>query len=104
MAPAQSPSSMAVWLVEAFAGFVHGAEEGVEFSAREATAHADAKAALAEEIDHDGALGDTQRVVPGEDDGGGAEVDVGARRGEVGHQLQVVGAEGVVVEVVLDRP
>ncbi len=24
--------------------------------------------------------------------------------GQVGHQLQVVGAEGVVVEVVLDRP
>ncbi len=45
-----------------------------------------------------------KRVVPGEDDGGGAEVDVGAHCGQVGHQLQVVGAEGVVVEVVLDRP
>ena len=63
-----------------------------------------AEATLAEEVDHDGPLGDTQRVVPGEDNGGGAEVDIGAHRGQIGHQLQVVGAEGVVVEVVLDRP
>jgi hypothetical protein len=75
---------------QTFAGFLNGAAEGVEFPAREAATHPEAEAALAEEIDHDGALGDTQRVVPGEDDGGGAEVDVGARRGEVGHQLQVV--------------
>src|SRR3984957_7180523 len=46
----------------------------------------------------------TRRVVPGQDDRRSAEVDVGADGGEVGHQLQIVGAEGVVVEVVLDRP
>ncbi len=68
-----------------FAGFVHSAAEGVEFSASEAAAHAEAEAALAEEIDHDGALGGTQPVVPGEDDGGRAEVDVRAALTGEGH-------------------
>jgi hypothetical protein len=91
MAPAKSPSSMAGLARQTFAGFLNGAAEGVEFQAREAAAHPEAEAALAEEIDHDGALGDTQRVVPGEDDGGGAEVDVGARRGEVGISCRLSG-------------
>ena len=62
------------------------------------------KPALAQQVEHRGILGDAQRVVPGQDDRRGADVDVGAERGEVGHQLDVVGHEGVVVEVVLGRP
>src|SRR6266849_364302 len=50
------------------------------------------------------ALSDAQRVVPGQDDRCGAKIDVGAERGQIGHQLQVVGNERIVVEVVLGRP
>jgi len=46
-------------------------------------------------------LGDAQRVVPRQDDGRGAQIDIGAQRGQVGHQLQIVGHEGIVVEMML---
>ena len=49
-------------------------------------------------------LGDAQGIVPGQDHGGSPETDIGAGRREIGHELQVVRAERVVVEVVLDRP
>src|SRR5262249_27235163 len=55
-------------------------------------------------VEHDRLLGDAQRVVPRQDYRGGAEIDVRAQRGQIGHQLQIVGAERIVVEVVFDRP
>jgi hypothetical protein len=45
-----------------------------------------------------------RRIVPRQDDGRGTDVDAGAERGQIGHQVEVVGHERVVVEVVLGRP
>ena len=52
--------------------------EGVELAPRQAAAHAEAQPALAQHVEHGGVLGDAQRIVPGQDDGGGADVDVRA--------------------------
>ena len=49
-------------------------------------------------------LGDAQRVVPGQDHRRGAEIGVARYPGEVAHQLQIVGAERVIVKMMLDRP
>src|SRR4029450_1656559 len=78
--------------------------EGRELAPGEAAADAEAKTAAAEMVEHRDLLGDAKGIVPGQDDRGGAEPDVRTLRGEIGHELQVVGAERVVVEVVLDRP
>ena len=49
-------------------------------------------------------LGDAQGIVPGQDHGRGTEADIRALRRQVRHELEVVRAERVVVEVVLHRP
>ena len=43
-------------------------------------------------------------VVPGQDDRRGANIDIGAERGQIGHQLQIVRHKRIVIEVVLGRP
>ena len=65
-------------LVEAAARFVHAEAEGGELAPRQAAAHAEAQPALAQHVEHGGVLGDPQRIVPGQDDGGGADIDVRA--------------------------
>ena len=55
-------------LVEAAAQFVHAEAEGGEFAPGQAAAHAEAKPALAQQIEHGGVLGHPQRIVPGQDD------------------------------------
>src|SRR6185312_179630 len=42
--------------------------------------------------------------VPGQDHGGGTEPDLWTDRCQIGHELQIVGAERIVVEVVLHGP
>ena len=91
-------------LVEAPARFVHAEAEGGEFAPRQAAPHAEAKPALAQHVEHGGILGNPQRIVPGQDDGRRADIDAGMARRQVGHEVEVVGDEGVVVEVVLGRP
>ena len=78
--------------------------KGVEFAAGQAPAETQAQAAVAEHIKYGGVFGHAQGVMPGQDDGGGAHVDVGMPGSYVGHQLQVVRDEGVVVEVVFGGP
>ena len=63
-------------LVEAFARFVHADAEGLEFPPRQSAPEAEAEPPVAQQVEHRGILGDAQRVVPGQDDCGGADVDV----------------------------
>jgi hypothetical protein len=49
-------------------------------------------------------LGDPEGIVPGQDHGRGAEADVRTLGGQKGHELEVVGTERIVVEVVLHGP
>ena len=91
-------------LVEALPRLVHAQAKSGELPARKAAPETEAQPALAQHIEHSRLFGDTQRVVPGQDDRCGAKIDVGAERGQIGHQLKVVGHERIVVEVVLGRP
>ena len=91
-------------LVEALPRLVHAQAKCGELPPRKTAAETEAQSALAEHVEHRRLFSDTQRVVPGQDDRCGAEIDVGAERGQIGHQLQVVGDEGIVVEMVLGRP
>ena len=59
---------------------------------------------LGQVVEQGDALGDAQRLVPRHDHRGRADVDVRRAAGDVGQPLGVVGAERVVVEVVLDGP
>ena len=59
---------------------------------------------VAQHVEHCRLLGDAQRVVPRHDDRGGAKIHAGAERGQIRHQLEIVGHERGVVEVVLGRP
>src|SRR5438270_3992343 len=43
-------------------------------------------------------------IVPRQDDSRGAQIDVGAQRGKICHQLKVIGHKRIVVEMVLGRP
>ena len=91
-------------LVEATARFIHAEAEGGELAPGQPSAHAEPELALAQHVEDGGVLGHPQRVVPGQDDGRRAEAHAGTYGGEVRHQVQVVGHEGVVVEMVLGRP
>ena len=91
-------------LVEALARLVHAEAERGELAPRQAPPQAEAQAALAQHVEHGGILGDAERIVPRQDDGGGAQVDIGTERRQVGHQLKIVGHERVIVEMVLRRP
>jgi hypothetical protein len=91
-------------LIEALSGLVHAQAKGGEFPPRQAAAKAEAEPALAQHVEHGRILGDAQRIVPRQDDSRGAQIDVRAERGQIRHQLDVVGHERVVVEVVLGRP
>ena len=90
--------------VEAAARFVHAEAEGGEFAPGEAAAHAETEPALGEIVQHRGLFGDPQRIVPGQDDGRRADVDVRADGGHVGHELDVVRHERVIGEMVFGRP
>ena len=91
-------------LVEALARLVHAQAEGGELAARQTAPEAEPQPSPAQHVEHRGVLGDAQRVVPGQDNRGGAEIDIGAQRGQIGHQLQIVRHERIVVEVMLGRP
>ena len=91
-------------LIEAAAQFVHAEAEGGELPAREAAAHAETKPALGQIVQHRRLFGDPQRIVPGQDHRRRADIDVRTERGQVGHQLNVIRHERVIVEVVLGRP
>ena len=73
-------------------------------ASRQAAAEPEAQPAFAQQIQHGRLFGDSQRVVPGDDDRGGAQVDVWASGREIRHQLEIVRHERVVVEVMLRRP
>src|SRR5262249_16380386 len=91
-------------LVESLSRFVHGAPEGLELAPGEAATDTEAEAAAAQVGEDGDLLSDAQGIVPGQDHRGGTEPDVGTFRGEVGHELEVVRAERVVVEVMLHGP
>ena len=91
-------------LVEAPARFVHAETERGELAAGEPAAHTKAKAALAQIVQHRRLFSDAQRIVPRQDHGGGAEIDVRTDARQIGHELDVVGYKRVVVEVVFGRP
>ena len=61
-------------------------------------------AAVGQVVEERDLLRDAQGVVPGHDDRPGRELDAARAAGEPRQELQVVGAGGVVREVVLDRP
>ena len=90
--------------VETFPRFVHADAEGFKLASGQSPAKTEPQASVAQQVKDGGILRYAQRVVPGEDHGGGAHVNVGMFRGDVGHQLQVVRHEGIIVEVVLGRP
>jgi len=82
----------------------HRAAEGGELAARQAAPDAEAEAAVADMVEDRDLLGDAQRIVPQQDHRRGPEIGMAGDAGQVAHQLQVIGAERVVVEMVLDRP
>src|SRR5262249_32042505 len=63
--------------VEARAGFVHAEPERGDLAPGETAREAEAKPALAQHSEHRRLFGDAQWVVPREDDGGGAQIDIG---------------------------
>jgi hypothetical protein len=91
-------------LVEPFPRFVHRPPEGLELPPGEAATDPEAQAAAAEMVEDGHLLDDAQGIVPGQDHRRGPEIDIRADGREVGHELQVVRAERVVVEVVLHGP
>src|ERR1041384_6088879 len=64
-------------LIEALARFVHAQAAGGEFAARQPEPETKAKPPLAQHLEPRILLGDPQRVVPGQDNGGGTQIDVG---------------------------
>ena len=91
-------------LVEAAARFIHAEAEGRELAPGETSAHAQAQLALAQHVDDGGVLGHPQGIVPRQDDSCGTQAYARADGGEVSHQVEVVGHERVVVEMMLGRP
>src|SRR5262249_41926978 len=65
-------------LVEALPRFVHAQAERSELPPRQAASEAEAKSALAQHVEHGRLLGYAQRIVPRQDDGRGAQIDIGA--------------------------
>src|SRR6266481_2578680 len=64
-------------LVEAPSRFVHAEAEGGEFAPRQPAPHAQAKPALAQHVEDGGIFRDAQRIVPGQNDGRGTDIDAG---------------------------
>ena len=91
-------------LVEALARFVHAEAEGGELAPRQAATETEAKPPLAQHVEYRRLLGHAQRVVPRHDHSGGAQIDIWAEGRQVRHQLEIVGHERVVIEMVLGRP
>ena len=91
-------------LVEALARLVHAEPEGGELAPRKPTPETETKAAFAQQVEHRRLFGDAQRVVPRQDHGCGPHIDVRTQCRQIGHQLQIVGHERIVVEVMLGRP
>ncbi len=69
--------------IEAFAQFIHGGTERGEFASRQAAAKSETHTAVAQQIEHRHLLRHTQRIVPRQDDGRGAEIGVRAQRREI---------------------
>jgi hypothetical protein len=79
--------------VKALARLVHAQPEGGELPPRQAAPEPQPQPPLAEHVEHRRLLGDAQRVMPGQDHRRRTQVDIGAERRHVGHQLQIVGHE-----------
>ena len=91
-------------LVEALARLVHRPAKRRELAAREAPPEPETQPPLAQQIEHRRLLRHPQGVVPWHDHRRGAEPHTRASRRQVGHQLQIVGAERIIEEMVLGRP
>src|SRR5713226_2485649 len=83
---------------------VHRNAKALILDGRGAAAKAEDAAPAREHIEHRDLLGDTDRVVPWQDDDGGAECHILGASAEVGHQLNHVGAHRIAGEMVLDAP
>src|ERR1043166_852466 len=66
-------------LIEALARFVHAKANRGEFAPRQPAPETKAKPPLAQHVEHRRLLRDPQGVVPRQDNGGGTQIDVGAR-------------------------
>src|ERR1700745_1491061 len=81
--------------VEALSRLVHAEAEGGELPPRAAAAESQAQPTLAQQVEHRRLLRDAQRIVPGDDHRGGAQVDARAGRCQIRHQLEIVGTERI---------
>jgi len=85
--------------------FLHGDAELAEFPPRQAAAEAQDQAALAECIQQRGLFRDAQRLdVPRQDDGAGGQQDKLGPRRDIGKVDEIIRAERIVFEMVLDDP
>ena len=78
--------------------------EGAELPASRPPAHPEDQSALGQDVKLDGLLHDAQRIVPGQDDRGGDQVDRAGLRRDIGEQLERVRARRVIGEMMFDRP
>ena len=92
-------------LQEAAPRLAHRDAEAVELALAGAAAEADRELApLQHVVEHRDLLADRDRVVPGQHDDHGAEVDALGHAGEVGQILHRAAGHDVGREVVVDRP
>ena len=90
--------------IKALARLVHCAAKRRELAPRQTAPQTQPQFSFAQQIEDRRLLGDAQRVVPRHDHRRGAEPDARAYPGEIGHQLQIVGAERVIEKMMLGRP
>src|SRR5215471_1557421 len=62
--------------IKALPGFVHAEPERGKLAPRQSTSKTEPKPALAQHVEHRRLLGDAQWIVPRENDGCGAQVDI----------------------------
>ena len=92
-------------LVEAGPSLVHlDPPEVAVLTPAQAPAEAQPHSTAREMVQHRDLLRHPERLVPGEDDRPSRQVDALGPSRQIGEHLDVVGAEAVIVEVVLDRP
>ena len=90
--------------VEALAGLVHRSAKRRELAPSEAASQPQPQPPFAQQVQHRRLLGDAQRVMPRHNNRRGAQSHARASRREISHQLQIVGAEGIIEEMMLGRP
>jgi hypothetical protein len=89
-------------LVEAVARLVHVHAEAGILAPRQAAPETEHRAATGEMVEQHDLLGDAQRIVPRQDEGARGEPDARRAPRQPREELRVVGAGGVVEEVMLD--